>query len=765
MTSDDLLAVLLAAQQSDVVRDGLDDFLAHYGARATWAPLGGRENNSGTVEVSADPGRAIVERITNGVDAVLEAEHDSRGGIPTCRSPREAASAWLNVPPAGLSALTPAQRRQLGRRVTVLLEDGEGRTSRIVDITDLGIGISSDRMPGTILSLNESNKLQKHYLAGTYGQGGSATFANSRYTLIASRNSAEAAVGFTVVRYDELPADRYKRGHYVYLTLDGSVLTASMTVDQFPDHGTKARHFGYDLSAYPSPVGPNSLYGLLNMVLFDPVMPVWLDNRVHDYRRIIKGSRNALNGAVDEGDERRTGPSLAHQVRTFFVQLGDFGRVGIEYWVLEAPSSGNKTPIAGFVNPRKPVVITHGGQNQAELSSVLVRKHCELPYLTSRLICHVDCDGLTPEAKRAFFVSNREDARRGSVYEQIERELISTLKSDDELTRLNNEARHRGMEREDEGAQQMLRNEVARLLRIHGLEVGQATGTVAGAGSERERPTHPRRSRGKPEPIAPSDPPTFIRLVWDEEEGIPFYGEQRRYIRIETDASSAYHDPNHPERSRVNVILTGPGLRLVGSTPLQGGRMRIIVECAIGTPIDAAGVLRVELSRAGLPTLGDERTTHVVQRPPARSSQHRISLPPFVVRKVTGPDDPVWLGLQWPGNVEEVASAAEMEGGVLVVYYSEVFPQYLSRRMALEQRDTASATSFQKRYETWLAVHALLLHHQEEQAETDGELALPTGNGDDKEEHERRERIRLATVAAMFAQREVKLGQTDSSED
>ena len=34
-------------------------------------------------------------------------------------------------------------------------------------------------MKDTILSLNESNKIQKHYLAGTYGQGGSSTFAFS----------------------------------------------------------------------------------------------------------------------------------------------------------------------------------------------------------------------------------------------------------------------------------------------------------------------------------------------------------------------------------------------------------------------------------------------------------------------------------------------------------------------------------------------------------------------------------------------------------
>ena len=117
--------------------------------------------------------------------------------------------------------------------------------------------------------------------------------------------------------------------------------------------GTLVKHFGYDLSGYPSPLGPNSLYGSLNTILFDPVMPIWLDDRVHSYRRVIKGSRNALNGAVDDGDER-TGPALSHNVPMFNVSLGDFGRIGIEYWVLEQPTRANKRPSAAFVNPAKP---------------------------------------------------------------------------------------------------------------------------------------------------------------------------------------------------------------------------------------------------------------------------------------------------------------------------------------------------------------------------------------------------------------------------
>jgi hypothetical protein len=346
--------------------------------RTRWLPVG-RENNRGTIEVSSDPARSAVERLTNGMDGVLELEYQRHSGLPQCRSPREAAVAWLEVPENGLSAMTPAQRRALGQRVSIRMETGEGRESRTLDIRDRGIGIAPEEMTRTILSLNESNKLQKHYLAGAYGQGGSSSFAFSRYSLIASRY-ADRPVGFTVVKFLDLPADEYKTGHYVYLVLqDGNLPCADLSVTDFAQ-GTLARHYGYDLSGYSSPLGPNSLYGSLNTILFDPIMPIWLDNRVHNYRRVIKGSRNALNGAVDDGDDR-IGPVLSHNVPIFSVSLGDFGRVGVEYWVLEQPTRANKHPSAAFVNPSKPIVLTLNGQNQGEFSQVLIRKDAELPFL------------------------------------------------------------------------------------------------------------------------------------------------------------------------------------------------------------------------------------------------------------------------------------------------------------------------------------------------------------------------------------------------
>ena len=136
MTIRDFFDELQAATTVRQVEDCLSRFESENANTLSWVPVGGRDNNRGAIEVSADPGRSVVERLTNGIDAVLEAEHGRHGGLPDCRSPKEGATAWLNVPEAGLSEMTPGHRRLLAQRVTVHLLEGEGRDSRTIDMSE-----------------------------------------------------------------------------------------------------------------------------------------------------------------------------------------------------------------------------------------------------------------------------------------------------------------------------------------------------------------------------------------------------------------------------------------------------------------------------------------------------------------------------------------------------------------------------------------------------------------------------------------------------
>lgn len=716
--------------------------------------IGGKDNNRGIIEVSGDPGRSLIERLTNGIDAILEKEFESHQGTPECRSPKEAALAWLNIPQSGLSAMTPVERRAIAQQITIKILPGEGRNLRTIDIEDHGIGLTPEQMPNTILSLNESNKLQKHYLAGTYGQGGSSTLAVSRFTIIASRYGNHPIVGFTIAQFQDLPAEEYKSGKYVYLVQQNQVLKAELALDQFPS-GTWIRHIGYDLSNYPSPLGPNSIYGLLNQVLFDPILPIWLDDQIHNYRRVIKGSRNALNGATDEGDEDRRGPRLSHKIPLFYISLGDYGNIGLEYWLLEQPTTRETIPIASFVNPQKPIVLTINGQNHAEFSKTLIKKETDLPYLAQRLICHIDCNSLTPSAKRALFVSNREEVRQGVVRDLIQEEIIKALKSDDELIRLNNEAKDQNIRERDKESQEQIRNEVMHILQLQGLDVGPLAGRAIQSDNEKQDspPAHPSVPRPKPKLIGLHEPPTYIRLLWEQGKAITFYPGQRRYIRVETDAHNHYHNADQLSQSRVNIILSNNKISLRGSTPLVDGRMRLIIEGGVDAVIREEGKLRIELSRQGLTTLSDEKDFIIVKKPEITPPQNRISFPLYEIYSVE-PSDEKWLTLEWPKDFEKIASSAIFTNNKLIIYYSEVFPKFAQQLQKFEKRDIALTKSFRNRYEIWLIVHSLLIY-QEQQNPTDSEEKYGDSE-EQKELYERKERCRLATIASIIAARQAQ---------
>ena len=153
-------------------------------------------------------------------------------------------------------------------------------------------------------------------------------------------------------------------------------------------------------------------------------------------------------------------------------------------------------------------------------------------------------------------------------------------------------------------------------------------------------------------------------------------------------------------------------------------------------------------------TLSDERDYLVVETPKPKDDDHKTAFPQIKVIPVDGPDEENWTYVTDDTEDRDLtrhASGAEMSDGVLYVYYSTLFPRFASERKRLEQQNPLLATSLVKRYELWLAVHALLVHDDEENAKD--------ASGDEmaEKEYSRQERCRLASIAAMVAARHKSL--------
>ncbi len=755
MNEQEILIKFLEAKTSLDIEALVQGIREEFGDRIKTKPIG-HDNNRGQIEVGTDPGKSIVERITNGIDAVLELEHNRHHGIPTCSNPREAASSWLGVPKKGLHVLSIAKRQELAKDIVVTVENGDGKHHRTVSIKDLGLGITADKISSTILSLGESNKLQKLYLAGAFGQGGSSTFANCKYSFICSRFNSESPqnnkVSFTIVFFEDLPADQYKHGHYVYLTLDNRLFEADVPLEIF-NEGTLVRHYAYDLTNYGASFGPASMYGLLQRVLFDPVVPIYLEDKVHDFRRVIKGVRNALNGAIDEPEER--GPAIRHSLPLFYVPIGEFGNIGIEYWVLEEVK-GPK-PIMAFVDNKRPILLTVNGQTHGEWSDNIIRNQLEIPFLRNRIIIHLDCNEISPIGKRNLFSSGREDTRKGEVSKLVEQELIKALDADDELKIINEEVKNLTLTKGDDETEKIIRGEIAKVLKIHGYsttsistagEIGQSTSVSDEILLPIGKSHHNKISKK----INIQDPPTFVNILANSP--IEFYPEQRRYVRIETDAPTSYHNSEDFTKSKVNIILSGSDIKLAGSTSLKEGRMRIILDCMKTSSIGSIGDFIIEISRPGMISISNKISYKIVQRPESSPSKKSVSIPKMKFEPVNGPDDPNWELQEWPSGITMVASSSELSTE-LILYYSTVFPPYANAKRQFEKSNPVLATSFDTRYRIWLAVHSLLLDEDKKKSEN------PTGF----EQWEQIERCRLATIASMIADKEVRLSMKESVQE
>lgn len=129
--------------------------------------LGDSEANWSAVSSPADAAAVLFERNTNMWDALVEMEAQ-RAGRTDWPTPAAAAADLFGVVD-GVGNLADEDRDRIARMATITLHDSDdSATKPTVSFRDFGIGLGTEEMPETILSLQRSNKLRKPYLHGAY---------------------------------------------------------------------------------------------------------------------------------------------------------------------------------------------------------------------------------------------------------------------------------------------------------------------------------------------------------------------------------------------------------------------------------------------------------------------------------------------------------------------------------------------------------------------------------------------------------------------
>lgn len=282
-----------------------------------WVPLGRDTGNAGRVRLASRPENPLAERAINGMEAVIEMmrlrELNSTPSAPPPLSPREAVKRYFGLPP--LPDLARLQRnhelrqkaRELADLIQLTVEFHKGTREFTVQIRDHGMGQVPEKIHRTLLSLGASDKGDKPYLIGVFGQGGSSAYMASPYSWCVSRrdptlgDSDSRAIGWTAVKH-VYPRDR-RDDYFAYLAAspDGRVPSFPYSAGDAVGfaHGTLFTHLRYDFSSTGGSAISRTLFQSLNHVLYDPVLP--LTTSIGDTPATIWGNAFRLADATARG--------------------------------------------------------------------------------------------------------------------------------------------------------------------------------------------------------------------------------------------------------------------------------------------------------------------------------------------------------------------------------------------------------------------------------------------------------------------------------
>ena len=422
-----------------------------------WHPYGGNSNNASIIyNQAADSIRALVEKLTNGVDQLLILECLKRGidpeGPDAPRSLKEAIKRFYKIPNGDISELTGKERSKLAKMIK-LIATGTKSNSNFI-ISDQATGQSARTMPRTILSLAEGNKMRIPFTQGVYNQGGVATLAYSDLQLIISKQHTDARKQdditsdnycFTVVRLEQ-PKENEKLPVFTYLAPDKDQLfnfsaddlminssEAPSLYDQNLEYGTFIKLFDYKIK--PKKLQSSFITTKLNFrissLLPDIGLPVRVcERRSNNYKdqrdHNIIGLKNRL---FDDPNNNLEGDPL-------------YGELMID---------GQKIPYTTFIfkkdakvenyKENETLILSYNGQNMGTIDNRMFdsEKLKDLKNLKKSVLILADFSSISYQHRHKIFTPSRDRLRKDTAFFiSFKDELLSRLSKESYLRELSN---------------------------------------------------------------------------------------------------------------------------------------------------------------------------------------------------------------------------------------------------------------------------------------------------------------------------------------
>ena len=408
-----------------------DDFFKP--SNCMWIPYGRKENNAGQVEGQMrDSSNAIVEKITNSIDALLIRRcHEIDKVAPDSGAPKlpKSLSEALNKY-FGSEEEINIKRSGWSKQHLSITAEGS-RSEPTLTIVDRGEGQSPDTLQETIVNLSGSIKREIPFVFGKYHQGGSAAIRHCGdkgkcYQLVLSRRAETITEpgkandwGFTLVRRNY----KGRISYYEYCTqidestfyfpYDNSIKVGELEMD-FVD-GTLIRLYDYYLKS-PSNItyGRGSLGFDINQKLQKSPLPVFLS----DERPFWSGdTKTTIAGLLRRIEDNK---NIVKNEITLPLDVEGLGTRNIRCIRLKHVSDEKKVEV--YKEQNEKIFYIENGLSLGHETNSFLRTTCQLPALAPYLICYVDMSDIPVESANIFH-SGREELAKTKDYKLLKERL------------------------------------------------------------------------------------------------------------------------------------------------------------------------------------------------------------------------------------------------------------------------------------------------------------------------------------------------------
>ena len=401
-----------------------------------------------------DPGKVLIERVTNGVDAVLEKEKE-KNNIESPECPDDIIKvAFPNFYKNKQEILAGRCNRQNAceamDKIVVAINDSNKSTRPTIDVIDQGCGLDGSMFADTILSIHKGNKstTDKNYLIGAFGQGGSTSLPFSFATIIISKRNNKYS--FTIIK--KCLFSDMKMHSYVYFTPTGQVPYAendnhnynSDYLNKFinSESGTLIRMIDMEIPRDYRINGiskPEMLGDYVNTELYNVGLPVkMIENRVDFSENAHKQNRNSfgsyfkmLTWEYVKNDLSGT-INIEHQGNEYNINYYFILPKNEEDWAKD----GECKNVFKQVNVHlEPIIYTVNGQYiSSERFTKL--KNAGLSFLQYRLLVDINLDVLGKDKYR-FFTTDRSQIQDSDLTKGFLDKVIEALKNEKTIRDMN----------------------------------------------------------------------------------------------------------------------------------------------------------------------------------------------------------------------------------------------------------------------------------------------------------------------------------------